>query len=243
MISCELSLLAYRSPNYLNKHFIKGFSKPRYHSSDIDAQCITTISDGVFYVAFRGSQSTKDWLADLDIGRSKMDLPTIKSGKRPKVHRGFLRQFRSLQELIINDILDYIIEYGSSGTIVFTGHSLGGALASLGALYFSLVYPKMVVSCYNFGSPRVGHTTFVKLFKKHVFDHTRFVNEDDPVTMIPLQLRFTHLPKVLYIDENRKISTTKKNKVKSFLSSLFKKDDNPLRDHGCDRYYRKLIQY
>jgi predicted lipase len=242
-LCCYLSLLSYNSEHQLNTTLHKNFQHVNFHSSNIDAQCITTVSkQGVLYIAFRGSESTKDWLADLDIVRTRMDLPSISGKKRPKVHRGFLRQFRSLQEFINSDIVDYIYK-GDPKTreIIVTGHSLGGALASLCALYFSLLYKNVRVSCYTYGSPRVGHTTFVSLFKKNVFDHGRFVNEDDPVTMIPLKLRFTHLPNVFYIDENDKVSKTKKSRWKSLFSSICK-SDNPFLDHDCQHYYRKLMR-
>ena len=184
--------------------------------------------------------------SDGTIIRVPMDLPSIVDKKRPKVHWGFLRQFRSLQEFIVNDILDYIIDYGTNIQIVITGHSLGAAQASLASLYFSLLYPSSCVYCYTFGSPRVGHTTFTKLFKKNIKEHKRFVNEDDPVTMIPFAIRFIHLPNLYYIDESNHIYRTKKGRwmtmIRDLLLSICGRE-NPVKDHDCQHYNRKLSQY
>lgn len=42
-----------------------------------------------------------------------------------------------------------------------TGHSLGGALATLAALDHRRRYPDSKVTMYNFGSPRVGNRYLV----------------------------------------------------------------------------------
>ncbi|CAN0306134.1 unnamed protein product, partial [Ectocarpus fasciculatus] len=41
--------------------------------------------------------------------------------------------------------------------VYITGHSLGGALATLAALDHRRRYPEAKVTMYNFGSPRVGN--------------------------------------------------------------------------------------
>ena len=40
--------------------------------------------------------------------------------------------------------------------VICTGHSLGGALATLCAPWCAIEYPKADVRCITFGSPRVG---------------------------------------------------------------------------------------
>jgi len=44
--------------------------------------------------------------------------------------------------------------------VVMTGHSFGGALATLGATRYASLFPMITVSCHAFGAPKVGGITF-----------------------------------------------------------------------------------
>ena len=58
----------------------------------------------------------------------------------------------------------------SSRHICFVGHSLGGALAQLAAhdiqTELKPQYPRLWVSCYALGGPRVGNRAFADTFHK-----------------------------------------------------------------------------
>ena len=221
-------------------------SKPKFHESDKDAQCFTVCRNNKLYIAFRGTESIRDCLSDANIIRVPMDLPTINASQRPYVHWGFLRQFRSLQKDIENDITEYINDNNSeTKELVITGHSLGAAQATLASLEFKLQYPKMIISCYTYGSPRVGDDAFINLFEKNINHYERFVNEEDPVTLIPFAWRFSHLPNFIYLNENGNLcSNIKENRwwsmIKDLFEYLFFGEENPLGDHSCNDYLCKL---
>ena len=225
-------------------------SHPRVHESDIDAECFTVECNKKLYVAFRGTESIRDWLSDANIIRVPMDLPGIADSNRPQVHWGFLRQFRSLENHIIIDVNDYLARNShlnqlEQNEIVFTGHSLGAAQATLASLQFKLAYPNLKVSCYTYGSPRVGDSSFVSLFTHNVNYYKRVVNEEDPVTLIPFSWRFTHLPKMAYLDHNGHMrENVRENRWWTMLKDLCKSfvygSDNPFSDHSCEDYYNKL---
>ena len=67
--------------------------------------------------------------------------------------------------------------------IFITGHSLGGALATLGAAYLSGWGP---AACYTFGAPRGGNKGFSSSLQTPVY---RVVNPGDPVPHVPTPLR------------------------------------------------------
>jgi pimeloyl-ACP methyl ester carboxylesterase len=112
------------------------------------------------------------WLSALiDGARAHMQFlqtahpPTASHGRgggRPGVHRGFLSSWTKsgltacvLQH--ISQLLDSAADRGAV-RIVATGHSLGGAIATLAALDVMRqckVGPQQV-ACYTFGCPRVG---------------------------------------------------------------------------------------
>ena len=57
-----------------------------------------------------------------------------------------------MEEYIIAAVKNY-----PDYAVVFTGHSLGGALANLFAINFRQKYPGKEVKLYTFGQPRVGN--------------------------------------------------------------------------------------
>ena len=237
-LCCYLSKCSYEDEIKLED--IKDHSEIHSYHSDLDAQCFTVEIDYILYIVFRGTESFRDCLSDANILQVPMDLDNIPSDLRPEVHWGFLRQFRSLQSNIEKDI-----ENCSGTNIIITGHSLGGAQCTLAGLAFAVKYPIDTFTCYTFGSPRVGDLCFKKLFNSNIETHKRFVNEEDPVTMIPLPWRYKHVSKLNFI--------TKKNTIihsipyvrwkmffSEYLQYLTGKDSSPLSDHSCSKYLEKL---
>jgi triacylglycerol lipase len=64
--------------------------------------------------------------------------------------------------------------------LFITGHSLGGALATVAAK--KLANPAGIAACYTFGSPRVGDEEWISSIKTPIY---RIVNAADCVTMLP----------------------------------------------------------
>ncbi len=86
--------------------------------------------------------------------------------------------------------------------ILFTGHSLGAALATLAAnLYGRGAAGSML---YTFGSPRVGNSDFAATFGS--VDVKRYVDCSDVVTRVPLpEMGYAHVGTPLYIDRDGSI--------------------------------------
>jgi hypothetical protein len=110
-----------------------------------------------------------------------------------RVHHGFARA--------LGDVLDDVkaaLE-GVGGRVLFTGHSLGAALATLLA---SVRKPDCL---YTFGSPRVGDGDFVATLEG--VESRRFVDCCDIVARIPpesvLDEKFVHYGAPYYIDRGR----------------------------------------
>ncbi len=98
-----------------------------------------------------------------------------------RVHFGFQRALDSVWDEVSALLSDYRAE-NPLAPICFTGHSLGGALASLALSRF----PGIGASLYTFGAPRVGNGLFCEnLVRKADLGLYRFVNGNDMVTYGP----------------------------------------------------------
>jgi Lipase (class 3) len=141
--------------------------------------------DGAALIAFRGTQPDDATDIATDLTASWV---TWGSGDS-QVHRGFADAFRSLQielELWLKDI--------RSTELFLTGHSLGGAIATLAA---SLYAPKFLITL---GSPRVGNRSFCESVA-HI-RHVRFANCSDVVTRLPPSFSgYQHCGERHYIDQ------------------------------------------
>jgi Lipase (class 3) len=148
--------------------------------SDTGAQAFTWVRNSTRYIVFRGSSELKDFLADLDIRRTQFYAgPGL-------IHAGFSKQFRSIEPKLSN-----IMSACTANTIICTGHSLGGALATIAAAVYGGGQKRVV--CHTFGSPRVGNHEFADYFKSRVDENARVFNKRDPVAAIPMSFRFQHV--------------------------------------------------
>ena len=130
-------------------------------------------------VSFRGTENEQDWKTNLRYSLTPVDsLQAEVRESAGKVHQGFLDAFRSVRGQV-----DRYLPCAEGLPIFITGHSLGGALATLGAAYLS---GWGLAACYTFGAPRVGNKGFSGSLRTPVY---RVVNPLDPVPLVPGRLR------------------------------------------------------
>ena len=103
--------------------------------------------------AFRGSANIENWIMNIDFKKSnyKSLSSTI------QVHTGFYDSYTVVASQVINKIAA-LSKAHPSATILFTGHSLGGALATFAAVDFKEkgISPNTMY-VYTYGSPRTGN--------------------------------------------------------------------------------------
>lgn len=114
-----------------------------------------------YIICVRGSANRENWFRNFDV------LPARFRGKF--VHRGFLRAMQAVQ--------DWLSTFPNGKPVIFTGHSFGGAVATLLAEYY-------MKPCVTFGSPKV----YVRGYKPSAYEHLRIVTDDDPVVQVPTVL-------------------------------------------------------
>lgn len=122
------------------------------------------------------------------------------------VHSGFLTAYDSVRA-DIHALVDALLEDEKEPwTIYLTGHSLGGALATLCSFDLALStwkYPKPHLIMYNYGSPRVGNKRFARKFNELVPNAYRIVNGLDAVCTVPRLLGYCHVGHAAILNEGK----------------------------------------
>ena len=137
---------------------------------------------------FTGTYGVSNWLFDADIEQITPDtLPNA----RGLVHAGFWNIYTQIQ----SSIAELWDKYkGSTSLLIITGHSLGGALATLCSYEYASANPIV----YTFGSPRVGNPTFAKSYNSlygitqgdslEVANVWRVQNNEDLIPSLPFSV-------------------------------------------------------
>lgn len=185
------------------------------------------------YIIGRGTENMTDIKHDIKIWRRKCSFlnDTL-------VHSGFLEQYESIRKMLLDEFKKLTSD-NSCKKIICTGHSLGAALATIAALDMKLLYPPFEVSCITFASPRVGSPGFAKLFNKKIDNSLRYVYHRDPVTFIPICLRFRHVKGLVHFKKNGKTVISEdyffplgclisQHYMEKYKESIAKNYDNPL---------------
>lgn len=181
---------------------LSGFSKLAYSTNEpgtrlffreSNIEGILVQYEGYNVVAFRGTElDVEDWLTDLDCKKNN-ELGV-------NVHNGF---FKAATKALVG-VKTSLRSLGLTGQspIIFTGHSLGGAIAILAAYMFSLENSYQTAWVYTFGAPRVGGKEFAKEYNRILGDMTFRVNNGaDIVPRVPTRfMGYAHVGQEIYID-------------------------------------------
>ncbi|KAJ3805149.1 Alpha/Beta hydrolase protein [Lentinula aff. lateritia] len=153
-------------------------------------------------VALRGSASVADVLLDTQVQLVPLvspgvSIPRSQSHSSPddaQVHAGFLTAWNSVGVQVLAILAEQLFRHRDIKTIVTSGHSLGGALATLSAISANQRFPQCRVITYSYGAPRTGNKAFAEFVNKSLGENAfRVVHTHDGVpTMIPQSLGYHH---------------------------------------------------
>jgi hypothetical protein len=152
-----------------------------------------------YLVAIVGTENKRDIKTDLKVDKvyfagsspeeftanaAKKDIPP----SEPKVHRGFNEFIQAGPSAVLRNpqqvkvSLPDLLHTDKNRKLYLTGHSLGGAAATLaGARLLSMGISPIQIEVITFGAPAVGNEAFAAKFGP-CLSLTRIVNSGDPVT-------------------------------------------------------------
>jgi triacylglycerol lipase len=127
--------------------------------------------------AFTGTSSIDQWKDDFKFTLVEgSDITGYQPGM--KIHEGFYNIYRQLK----SPIHTWLSTRKHIQHVYITGHSLGGALATICSLDLSNYSPIV----YTFGAPRVGNPLFAEIYQNNVSQGIRINNTEDIITDLPL---------------------------------------------------------
>jgi hypothetical protein len=152
-----------------------------------------------YLIAIVGTENNKDLKTDLKVDKiyfagSNTEEFTVNANKKdvpntePKVHKGFNEFIQAVPSAVLRNprhsrlSLPDLLMADKNAKVYLTGHSLGGAAATLvGARLLSMGINPEQIEVITFGAPAVGNAAFAAKFEP-ILHLTRIVNAGDPVT-------------------------------------------------------------
>ncbi|UIE36564.1 lipase family protein [Leptodesmis sichuanensis] len=206
-----------------------------------DTQCAILPEGTAATIVFRGSESSEDWETDFNtaLERAQFDQKVIRElivGPQEKtypyagssssgalMHTGFVTAY-----FAVRDQIHHYIQNSAVSTVVATGHSLGGALATLCAVDIQYNFSdKVTIEAFTYGAPKVGNDGFRDSYNQRVPNSYRVVHGMDIVPELPRWWQgYRAVDKEFRIGQRFSIN---------FITQRFK-------DHAIDRYIAVLMQ-
>ena len=167
-------------------------------TTDTQGAILLEASGSSLYLVFRGSEQRLDWQTNFEFSQKVADFKEAviqgqivqnqaqvypygaESSSGAKMHRGFVDAYFSVRDQIHAYLRSHPVT-----NVTVTGHSLGGALATLCAVDVQYNFSTIAIELYTFGSPRVGNGGFRDSFNQRVPNSFRFVYGMDIVPALP----------------------------------------------------------
>ncbi len=235
VLLAEVSMISYLTPEECNIAAGKlGFTDGKYFSCD-GSQAYWFHNEFDSVVVFRGTEPN-EWN---DI-RADANALAVLAETVGKVHRGFKKE--------VDDLWPYIEEAlkDNKKPLWFTGHSLGGAMATICAGRCLLSHIRSEPEgLFSFGSPRVGDKAYVNHAK---IVHYRWVNNNDIVARVPpVWMGYRHNGQEMYLNRNGRLKEISgwqrlSDRIQGFFQGLFKFRVDHLSDHSILQYIEHIYR-
>jgi len=192
----QASLLSYvKETKFIEKKFIEsGFSDIRFFDNE-GSFAFLAIRHDTLVLVFRGTESgdQRDYVTDSRI----FQKPFLDYGT---AHQGFIQAL----DWIDSDVTAAIekLQTEKPRHLWISGHSLGGALATLYALH----HPQTATAVYTMGAPRIGGIRFAKNAAEAITLY-RLANDNDIIPRLPTPPFYKHIGKTYFITSSLELKT------------------------------------
>ena len=229
LLFAELSQIAYMPPGPALSCVQKiGFLQSRYFDRD-GAQAYWFRNKHDCVVVCRGTEPNEWNDVKADANAAIVLAETI-----GRVHSGFKQEVDDLWPILERELA------GNELPVWFTGHSLGGAMATICARRCKLsVISSNPQGLFTYGSPRVGDRVYVRYCR---LDHYRWVNNNDIVTRVPpTWWGYRHGGHEMYIDSHGRVRLVEGwlrllDRLRGFVRGLRRFKIDHFTDHSIEHY-------
>lgn len=205
------------------------------------SQAILIEHSDYFVAAFRGTDELGDWWDNLNVG--------LTSGPFGSVHRGFQNAMMDVWPAMRARLRE-LRDDKNPRPLWLTGHSLGGAMATLAAAQL-IDHAQPFNGVYTFGQPRCGDRDFAWVFNSEAKERFfRFHNNNDIVTRVPARfMGYRHVGNYIYISEEGEfmpdISWWNRfvDRVRGAAQDIGEKGIDGVKDHRMRKYLKKIKKW
>ncbi|KAF2476422.1 alpha/beta-hydrolase [Lindgomyces ingoldianus] len=180
--------------------------------TDVTGFVAVDSTNSLVIVSFRGSASIQNWIANFDIAAVNTDLCTGCTA-----HSGFWNSWLEARDGVLAAVKS-ASQANPKYKIVATGHSLGGAIASLAAA--QLRNSGYTVALYTFGSPRIASPKLSDYITNQPGGNYRITHWNDPVPRLPpISFNFVHISPEYYINKAN-LQTVAATDIKTYTGNV-----------------------
>lgn len=211
----EVMAASDEADSHLNRRRLRAVAFMAAPSTDTKVWVWRDATRRVAVVGFRGTESLswKDLVTDAAAWQvpwtpgGPIDLDVCPataasaSEESALVHWGFLRAYASVREPLLAELAAITEELSAPWDVYYTGHSLGGALATLAAADVRAQHPNVGGAMVSFGQPKVGNAAFRLAVDTLLPAAFRIVNDADVVARTPTG-GYAHVGRTVLVNED-----------------------------------------
>jgi triacylglycerol lipase len=240
LLFAQISTTSYLAPDEADlKYNEMGFSSVFLDHGGTQAYILT--SDDDLVIVARGTE-----IAEWDDIEHDFDIDLIPfPGGGGEVHNGFLLALDEVWPEIVT-----AIARAGERKVWFTGHSLGAAVATIGAMYCVTSRLKVAdVSLFAFGSPKIGDRDLMETYGRLGIPTMRFINDNDVIPRLPpypyRQIQSGQLVYMNHWGNVRDLTPYQraKDRFRGWIKGFSKGQFDPVIDHRARNYTANIQRW